>query len=102
MCLFIFHTPVFPQKLHLSDLVCFSGTLTEAAIHVVPSALLLSCLVQLVEQAVAAGDPVVAADARRIGQYKEGEAVTAHDLASRIFHTVFMGTVNSSTSTRTR
>lgn len=57
---------------------------------------------QLVEKAIAAGDAIVEADARRIGQYKQGEPVSAHDLANRLFHTVFMGTVNSSADTRSR
>lgn len=54
------------------------------------------------ERAIKTGDAIVTADARRIGQYKLDEAVTAHDLAGRLFHTVFMGTVNSSIDTRTR
>ena len=59
-------------------------------------------LSQLVVRAIEAGDKVVLEDARRIGQYQAGEEVTAHDLAHRLFHTVFMGTVNSSADTRSR
>lgn len=42
-------------------------------------------------------------DARRIGQYQDNVYVTsAEDLASRVFHTVYMGTANSSSETRER
>ena len=60
-------------------------------------------LLQLVVQSVSSGDVTVESDARRIGQYKEGEEVgDARELAGRIFSTVFMGTVNSSRETRNR
>jgi NAD+ synthase (glutamine-hydrolysing) len=58
---------------------------------------------QLALKAIAAGDATVLADARRIGQYSPGEAVgDAAELAGRLFHTVYMGTVNSSAETRNR
>lgn len=43
-------------------------------------------------------------DVRRVGQYKEGEQVapSAQELASRLFATVYMGTINSSSETRNR
>jgi len=59
-------------------------------------------VLQLVVRAIDAGDQTVLADALRIGQYKPGEQVESQDLANRLFHTVFMGTVNSSTDTRSR
>lgn len=64
----------------------------------------LACVcVQLAVKAVAAGDQTVLADARRIGQYKPDEPVNdPHDLASRLFHTTYMGTENSSAETRSR
>lgn len=60
------------------------------------------CVLQLVVRAIEAGDKTVLADAHRVGQYQAGEAVEAADLANRLFHTVFMGTVNSSNDTRSR
>jgi len=46
---------------------------------------------------------VVLSDARRIGQYKEGERVDdPRELAGRLFTTVYMGSVNSSQETRDR
>ncbi len=39
----------------------------------------------------------------RVGQYKEGEKIgSAQELASRIFTTVYMGTVNSGSATKDR
>lgn len=65
--------------------------------------LLLPCVLQLVVKAIAAGDELVLADARRIGQYQSGEEVSsAQELAHRLFHTVYMGTENSSKETRAR
>ena len=50
-----------------------------------------------------AGDKRVEEDALRIGQYKEGDTVaSAQQLASRLLHTVYMGTQNSSRSTEDR
>lgn len=59
-------------------------------------------LLQLVVRAIESGDKIVLSDAHRIGQYKEGEAIEVQDLANRLFHTVFMGTENSSGDTRRR
>jgi hypothetical protein len=59
--------------------------------------------VQMVVRAVEAGDTAVLADARRIGRYGEGEAVSdARELAGRLFTTVYMGSENSSKETRDR
>lgn len=63
---------------------------------------MLLLLLQLVVHAIESGDSTVLSDARRIGQYKEGEAIEVQDLANRLFHTVFMGTENSSSDTRSR
>lgn len=57
---------------------------------------------QLVVRAIESGDSTVLSDARRIGQYKEGETIEVQDLANRLFHTVYMGTENSSSDTRSR
>lgn len=58
---------------------------------------------QMVVAAIEAGDAAVAADARRIGRYGEGEAVTdARELAGRLFTTVYMGSENSTRETRDR
>lgn len=55
---------------------------------------------QLVVRAVRGGDLQVERDVRRIGQYGPGEDIGgAAELASRVFTTVYMGTVNSSTDT---
>jgi NAD+ synthase (glutamine-hydrolysing) len=59
-------------------------------------------LLQLVVRAIEGGDQTVLADARRIGQYGEGDTIQVQELANRLFHTVFMGTVNSSSDTRSR
>eukprot|EP00775_Hariotina_reticulata_P006615 gene6615-6843_t len=67
------------------------------------TAAIVGSMCQLVVKAVAAGDQLVLADAQRVGQYKEDDAVdNAHDLANRLFHTVYMGTENSSADTRSR
>lgn len=58
---------------------------------------------QLVVKAIQAGDQDALADARRIGHYQSGEAITSpQELANRLFHTVYMGTENSSSATRER
>jgi NAD+ synthase (glutamine-hydrolysing) len=68
----------------------------------------LSCVccvpvvLQLVVRAIESGDKTVLADARRIGQYKDGESVEVSDLCGRLFHSVYMGTINSSSDTRSR
>lgn len=50
-----------------------------------------------------AGNQQVEADARRIGQYTDDEALTEpRDLANRLLTSVYMGTVNSSPTTRER
>ena len=57
----------------------------------------------MVVDAVAAGNHQVEEDARRIGQYKAEEHVDdAQQLASRVFTTIYLGTVNSSEETRSR
>ncbi|KAF8062623.1 glutamine-dependent NAD(+) synthetase [Scenedesmus sp. PABB004] len=66
-------------------------------------AAIVGSMCQLVVKAAAAGDAAVAADARRVGQYGEGEALgDAGELAGRLLHTVYMGTANSSADTRAR
>lgn len=50
-------------------------------------------------------DPLVIADARRIaGESNDSVYIPtdAHEFANRIFHTCYMGTVNSSEETRQR
>ena len=50
-----------------------------------------------------AGDAQVQADARRIGQYNEGQAIaSSQELAGQILSSVFMGTENSGADTRRR
>lgn len=67
------------------------------------TAAIVGSMCQLVVKAVAAGDATVTADARRVGQYGPDEPITdAADLAGRLFHTVYMGTANSSGDTRAR
>jgi NAD+ synthase (glutamine-hydrolysing) len=57
----------------------------------------------MVVEAIAAGDAQVEADARRIGSFADGVAITnAQELASRLFVTVYMGSINSSADTRCR
>uniref|UniRef100_A0A061S1R4 Glutamine-dependent NAD(+) synthetase n=2 Tax=Tetraselmis sp. GSL018 TaxID=582737 RepID=A0A061S1R4_9CHLO len=58
---------------------------------------------QLAVKAIAEGDKNVEADARRIGQYGDSDSIDdPRELANRIFVTVYMGTVNSSTETQER
>uniref|UniRef100_A0A383W8A4 Glutamine-dependent NAD(+) synthetase n=1 Tax=Tetradesmus obliquus TaxID=3088 RepID=A0A383W8A4_TETOB len=67
------------------------------------TAAIVGSMCQLAVKAIAAGDAIVAADAARIGQYAPGQAVAdASELAGRLFHTTYMGTVNSSGATRQR
>ncbi|CAG9462919.1 unnamed protein product [Pedinophyceae sp. YPF-701] len=67
------------------------------------TAAIVGSMCQMVVAAVREGDAQVAADARRIGQYADGEAVDdARELARRVFVTVYMGTENSSAETRNR
>eukprot|EP00798_Chlamydomonas_sp_ICE-L_P005201 gene5201-18428_t len=55
----------------------------------------------MVVQYSSEGDEQVTADARRIGMYSPSEPVDdAQELANRLLTTVYMGTVNSSTETR--
>eukprot|EP00897_Mesotaenium_endlicherianum_P003817 jgi/Mesen1/3463/ME000194S02601 len=66
-------------------------------------AAIVGCMCQLAFKAIEAGEEQVRADAARIGGYKDGERVaSAHELASRVLHTVYMGTENSSAATRAR
>ncbi len=58
---------------------------------------------QMVIAAAASGNEVVRQDALRLGQYGPGESLSdAHDLANRIFVSIYMGSENSSTETRKR
>eukprot|EP00192_Tetraselmis_astigmatica_P007759 CAMPEP_0117672142 /NCGR_PEP_ID=MMETSP0804-20121206/13736_1 /TAXON_ID=1074897 /ORGANISM="Tetraselmis astigmatica, Strain CCMP880" /LENGTH=695 /DNA_ID=CAMNT_0005480703 /DNA_START=32 /DNA_END=2119 /DNA_ORIENTATION=- len=67
------------------------------------TAAITGCMCQLAVKAIADGDKIVEADARRIGQYSEDEAVDSpQELANRLFVTVYMGTVNSSDETKNR
>ncbi|GAX84189.1 hypothetical protein CEUSTIGMA_g11612.t1 [Chlamydomonas eustigma] len=67
------------------------------------TAAIVGAMCQLVVQYISQGNEQVLADARRIGQYGPDEAVDdAQKLAGRIFCTAYMGTVNSSTETRSR
>ncbi|KAL6764256.1 hypothetical protein V8C86DRAFT_3017388 [Haematococcus lacustris] len=68
------------------------------------TAAIIGAMCQLVAKAVAAGDPQVVEDARRVGQYAQGEPVapSAQEFASRLLHTVYLGTVNSSKATQAR
>lgn len=67
------------------------------------TAAIVGAMCQLVVRHVALGHTSVESDARRIGQYKEGESVgDARDLAGRLFATAYLGTVNSSAETRGR
>lgn len=66
-------------------------------------AAIVGCMCQLVINAIAEGDEVVKSDAIRIGQYTNGDFPTdSKEFAKRIFYTVFMGSENSSETTRER
>ena len=57
----------------------------------------------MVVEYIARGSEEVRSEAVRIGQYAPGETVeSARELAGRIFCTAYMGTVNSSSETRSR
>jgi len=87
---------------HIADAASFSDSGYLMCLCV-PCLCFLLFLVQLVVKAIAAGDQLVLDDARRIGQYRpEASVDDPGDLANRLFHTVYMGTENSSVSTRSR
>eukprot|EP00891_Asterochloris_glomerata_P006489 jgi/Astpho2/6489/e_gw1.00096.52.1_t len=67
------------------------------------TATIVGNMCQLVVRAVQQGDKAVEAEARRVGHYKEGEAIeSAQEFASRVFMTCYMGTVNSGGDTKRR
>ncbi|KAF5843733.1 glutamine-dependent NAD(+) synthetase [Dunaliella salina] len=68
------------------------------------TAAIVGAMCQMVKAAVDKGDQQVMQDARRIGQYSPEEPIasTSQEFASRVFVTVYMGTVNSSQETRDR
>ncbi|XP_048132848.1 glutamine-dependent NAD(+) synthetase isoform X1 [Rhodamnia argentea] len=66
-------------------------------------AAIVGCMCQLVIKEIAHGDEQVKADAIRIGQYPDGQFPTDNkEFAKRIFYTVYMGSENSSETTRSR
>ncbi|XP_050228166.1 glutamine-dependent NAD(+) synthetase [Mercurialis annua] len=66
-------------------------------------AAIVGCMCQLVVKEIANGDEQVKADAIRIGRYTNGQFPTdSKEFARRIFYTIYMGSENSSKSTRTR
>ncbi|KAG8659018.1 glutamine-dependent NAD(+) synthetase isoform X2 [Manihot esculenta] len=66
-------------------------------------AAIVGSMCQLVVKEIANGDEQVKADAVRIGCYTNGQFPTdSKEFAKRIFYTVFMGSENSSESTRRR
>ncbi|KAJ7583253.1 carbon-nitrogen hydrolase [Mycena floridula] len=69
------------------------------------TAVIVHSMCRLVAEAAQRGDQLVIADARRIAGFPEDSDYIPsdpRDFASKIFHTSFMGTVNSSTDTRRR
>lgn len=66
-------------------------------------AAIVGSMCQLVVKAVEEGNQQVSSDAVRIGQYKSGEVPkSSQEFASRVLHTVYMGSENSSEATRNR
>ncbi|KAK6947955.1 NAD/GMP synthase [Dillenia turbinata] len=66
-------------------------------------AAIVGCMCQLVVKEIANGDEQVKADAIRVGQYKDGQFPSdSQEFAKRIFYTVFMGSENSSETTKLR
>ncbi|CAF2080840.1 glutamine-dependent NAD(+) synthetase [Brassica napus] len=66
-------------------------------------AAIVGCMCQLVVKEIGNGDEQVKTDARRIGNYSDGEFPTdSKEFAKRIFYTVFMGSENSSKETKMR
>ncbi|KAH9305697.1 hypothetical protein KI387_010101, partial [Taxus chinensis] len=64
-------------------------------------AAIVGCMCQLVTKAITDGNQQVKSDAIRIGQYKKGDLpLDTKEFAKRIFYTVYMGSENSSDSTR--
>lgn len=66
------------------------------------TALMVFGMAILVVQSIEEGDERVLADARRITGEKDFIPQRPQDLVARIFHTVYMGTVNSGKETRSR
>eukprot|EP00249_Psilotum_nudum_P015514 c25368_g1_i1 orf=97-2295(+) len=66
-------------------------------------AAIVGSMCQLVIKAIENGDSQVQADAVRIGHYQKGELPKCpKEFANKIFHTVYMGSENSSEDTRSR
>ncbi|CAA0840898.1 Glutamine-dependent NAD(+) synthetase [Striga hermonthica] len=66
-------------------------------------AAIVGSMCQLVVKEILNGDEQIKTDAIRIGHYTDGQFPTdSKEFARRIFYTVFMGSENSSTATRTR
>ncbi|CDY72048.1 BnaC06g41720D, partial [Brassica napus] len=66
-------------------------------------AAIVGCMCQLVVKEIANGDEQVKTDAKRIGNYADGQFPTdSKEFAKRIFYTVFMGSENSSKETKMR
>ncbi|XP_015574504.2 glutamine-dependent NAD(+) synthetase [Ricinus communis] len=66
-------------------------------------AAIVGCMCQMVVKEIANGDEQVKADAVRIGRYTNGQFPTdSKEFARRIFYTIYMGSENSSESTRKR
>ncbi|ODQ77256.1 hypothetical protein BABINDRAFT_163755 [Babjeviella inositovora NRRL Y-12698] len=70
------------------------------------TAVIVHSMTRLVARAAAAGNAQVISDARMLAKIDDSEPdwipTDPQDFASRIFHTCFMGTENSSTETRSR
>ncbi|KAK9793458.1 hypothetical protein WJX73_010827 [Symbiochloris irregularis] len=66
-------------------------------------AAIVGCMCRQIIESVQEGDQQVVDDVRRVGQYSLDETPSsAEELAGRLLTTVYMGTVNSSTTTRGR
>ncbi|WOG88094.1 hypothetical protein DCAR_0207327 [Daucus carota subsp. sativus] len=66
-------------------------------------AAIVGCMCQLVVKEIENGDSQVKADAIRIGNYTDGQFPSdSKEFAKRIFYTVYMGSENSSETTKTR
>ncbi|RKO92712.1 hypothetical protein BDK51DRAFT_22557 [Blyttiomyces helicus] len=68
------------------------------------TALIVSSMCRLVVESAQAGDPQVIKDARQVVGEPDSDYIPADskEFCSRIFHTCYMGTENSSTETRSR
>ncbi|XP_010553563.1 PREDICTED: glutamine-dependent NAD(+) synthetase [Tarenaya hassleriana] len=66
-------------------------------------AAIVGCMCQLVVKEIESGDEQVKSDAMRIGNYIDGQFPTdSKEFAKRIFYTVYMGSENSSETTKKR